>query len=234
MTAEGGRRARKMKHPHVGACRLDFCGYDRCPHCSFDPTSMNDYCDAHRPAAQPSESEREGAAVRRIQEPAGVRTACDGCSAESSDLIRISPTEGDPVHLCIGCAVQVATSVQDLVAPPSPPSTGQSREQGEVCKRCLEPVDVVWLAPDWLWEKARTSPDDLGHNVLCVRCFSLAAEGAGFPVWFEARRHAAEPCIPRKDVAVLDLCDIASRHRECGPYCADLRAEFAAALESKP
>jgi hypothetical protein len=115
-----------------------------------------------------------------------------------------------------------------------PPSTGQSREQGEVCKRCLEPVDVVWLAPDWLWEKARTSPDDLGHNVLCVRCFSLAAEGAGFPVWFEARRHAAEPCIPRKDVAVLDLCDIASRHRECGPYCADLRAEFAAALESKP
>jgi hypothetical protein len=217
MTAKGGRA-----HDHHGFAEWP----DTCGHCNIQAEAVG--------AAQPSESEREGAAVRRIQEPAGVRTACDGCSAESSDLIRISPTEGDPVHLCIGCAVQVATSVQDLVAPPSPPSTGQSREQGEVCKRCLEPVDVVWLAPDWLWEKARTSPDDLGHNVLGVRCFSLAAEGAGFPVWFEARRHAAEPCIPRKDVAVLDLCDIASRHRECGPYCADLRAEFAAALESKP
>jgi hypothetical protein len=111
MTAKGGRA-----HDHHGFAEWP----DTCGHCNIQAEAVG--------AAQPSESEREGAAVRRIQEPAGVRTACDGCSAESSDLIRISPTEGDPVHLCIGCAVQVATSVQDLVAPPSPPSTGQSRE----------------------------------------------------------------------------------------------------------
>jgi hypothetical protein len=108
MTAKGGRA-----HDHHGFAEWP----DTCGHCNIQAEAVG--------AAQPSESEREGAAVRRIQEPAGVRTACDGCSAESSDLIRISPTEGDPVHLCIGCAVQVATSVQDLVAPPSPPSTGQ-------------------------------------------------------------------------------------------------------------
>jgi hypothetical protein len=133
MTAEGGRAAKcacNLPVPgHATLCPMRW--YSGSHHtCCLKPRHSGEHtCNCgESPAAQPSESEREGAAGRRIQEPAGVRTACDGCSAESSDLIRISPTEGDPVHLCIGCAVQVATSVQDLVAPPSPPSTGQSRE----------------------------------------------------------------------------------------------------------
>jgi hypothetical protein len=34
-----------MECPHHGVCRLckEYCG------CSFDPTSMNDYCSFHRP-----------------------------------------------------------------------------------------------------------------------------------------------------------------------------------------
>lgn len=27
---------------------------ERCPYCSFDPTSMNDYCDKHRPNVMPA------------------------------------------------------------------------------------------------------------------------------------------------------------------------------------
>jgi hypothetical protein len=31
----------------------------RCPHCSFDPTSLNDYCDKHRPTRMSEQDARE-------------------------------------------------------------------------------------------------------------------------------------------------------------------------------
>lgn len=51
---------KQVRHPHEGPCTLEFCGHDRCPHCSFDPTNMNDYCDAHQPTDPRDPAQPEG------------------------------------------------------------------------------------------------------------------------------------------------------------------------------
>lgn len=67
---------------------------------------------------------------------------------------------------------------------------------GEICRRCKEPVGVVWAAPDELWWKVTGGPG----GIMCVRCFSEAAQAVGVPVWFDCRKHTAEPCIPVEQV----------------------------------
>ena len=56
---------------------------DRCPHCSLDPTSFNDYCDKHRPQTRSPATVgsgvrdlNNGSVVRMRVRPAGTLSSC--------------------------------------------------------------------------------------------------------------------------------------------------------------
>jgi hypothetical protein len=98
MTAEGGRRP---------------CGHTSVEHVHMMTGRMAGACDYYpSPAAQPSESEREGA------EPHRYRGGVNGCAVCGGGL-------GEPEHWLGEPGRSPQSSVE---APPSPPSTGQSRE----------------------------------------------------------------------------------------------------------
>ena len=55
---------------------------------------------------------------------------------------------------------------------------------GEVCMDCTRPYDLVWAAPDALWNEVVGSPT----GMLCPDCFDRRCNAKGIYPYFVAHR----------------------------------------------
>ena len=55
---------------------------ERCPYCSFDPTSLGDYCEKHRPRFTKTKSKSDRCTTLDVIEAAERMIACNGLRGE--------------------------------------------------------------------------------------------------------------------------------------------------------